>query len=558
MNPDPATDVCFEPGATESRTPLALHLSVRDPEVVAELARHPDGPVRAEFALSALRVGVLAIRQASGAIDAAAIREEGQRLVAGVGDVLKAQSAEWIGQVSKLVAQYFDPKTGVLETRLSNLLRKDGEFDALLRRHLDADTSTIAQTLARHVGAQSAIFKLLSPDQKEGLLAALSGTLEGALKAQHERLRNEFSLDHESSALSRLVQRITDANGRLRDDLKTNVNALCAEFSLDNEQGALKRLVDQVEGAQRRITREFDLNNSESALKRLSELLTDTQAVIKGKLTLDDEGAPLARMQKHLLDVLRGINDANVRFQAEVREALSAMQARREEIDRSTRHGGIFEEAVGDLLMKLAQQAGDSFDAVGNTTGAIAYCKVGDHLITLGPDSAAPGERIVFEAKEDQSYRDSDALVEIKKACDNRQAQVGVFIYSKRTAPPHSEPLRRDGSYLFVIWDQEDPASDIYLKAAVSVARMLVVRKTMVSRETQEELATMEQAVFRIGAQAKRISDLQAPAETARRSSQKILDELTIIHDELEKQVRRLQDCVQALRPAADSDSAAA
>lgn len=536
--------------------PMSLSLTVRDAEVAAELARHPAGAAREGYALSALRVGVLAIRQASGVIDAAAIREEGQRLIAEVGTVLQTRSADLNKQLSGLVAQYFDPKTGVLEQRLSSLVRQDGELDRLIRRHLDADTSTIAQTLARHVGQQSPIFRLLSPDQKEGLVSALAGTLDAALKDQHQRIRQEFSLDQESSALSRLLKQITDANGRLRDDLKNNVDVLCGEFSLDNEDGALKRLVNQVERAQRCITSEFDLNNADSALMRLSKLLESTQATLSGSLTLDDDASPLSRMQNKLLEVLNEAAKRNSEFQSDMRAALEAMQARRQEADRSTRHGGVFEDAVGEFLRQEAQRLGDLLDAVGETVGLKPRCKVGDHVITLGPESAAPGERIVFEAKEDQSYRESNALAEIEEACENRGAQVGVFVFSKRIAPAGTESLRRIGRHILVVWDREDTLSDAYLKAAVSLARLVVVRKATLDRQTQEELAQMEQTVFRISRDAERISKLRPMAETARKSSEQIRDELAVISEDLEKQLERLRECVRALRPAADSAAA--
>jgi hypothetical protein len=47
--------------------------------------------------------------------------------------------------------------------RLERLTRPDGELEAILAKHLDGDRSTVAVTLARKVGEESALFKLLSP-----------------------------------------------------------------------------------------------------------------------------------------------------------------------------------------------------------------------------------------------------------------------------------------------------------------------------------------------------------------------------------------------------------
>src|SRR5437667_8222217 len=65
-----------------------LILRVTDPEVVTELLRHPDGSGREQYGLSALRLGVLALQQASGSVDAERIRNEGERLLAEVRSLL--------------------------------------------------------------------------------------------------------------------------------------------------------------------------------------------------------------------------------------------------------------------------------------------------------------------------------------------------------------------------------------------------------------------------------------------------------------------------------------
>lgn len=70
---------------------VSLDLVVTDRESVFELLRHEESS-RGDFALSALKVGVLAIRQACGVVDAQSIQEECQRFVEIVGDTLRVQS----------------------------------------------------------------------------------------------------------------------------------------------------------------------------------------------------------------------------------------------------------------------------------------------------------------------------------------------------------------------------------------------------------------------------------------------------------------------------------
>ena len=73
-------------------------------------------------------------------------------------------------------------------------------------------------------------------------------------------------------------------------------------------------------------------------------------------------------------------------------------------------HGLDFQQVVGCFVGQQVQRLGDLFEATNDSAGRIARCKVGDFLVILGPDSAAPESCIVFEAKQDRSYTQKDAL----------------------------------------------------------------------------------------------------------------------------------------------------
>ena len=52
---------------------IQLELYIRDPDLVAELEKHAEGLERDEFAIEAMKIGVLALRRASTAFDGAFI-----------------------------------------------------------------------------------------------------------------------------------------------------------------------------------------------------------------------------------------------------------------------------------------------------------------------------------------------------------------------------------------------------------------------------------------------------------------------------------------------------
>ena len=73
------------------------------------------------------------------------------------------------------------------------------------------------------------------------------------------------------------------------------------------------------------------------------------------------------------------------------------------------------------------------------TIGAIKHCKKGDLVVELGDDCVAAGARFVIGAKEDKSYTLPIARAELETAKKNRDAGVGVFVFSQKTAPTEAE-----------------------------------------------------------------------------------------------------------------------
>lgn len=437
-----------------------LRLRVVDPEVAAELRRRPAGEARDRYALEALRLGVLALRSASGAIDAAAVKEAGAAVVAEVRALLEGRAQEIARTLTETLGRYFDPKTGAVPRRLEDLVREGGEIDRALKAQVGAEGSALAETLRRHVGEGSRLLALLSPEHQDGVRAQVERLLSDSLREQREKICGEFSLDRKDSALSRLVGEIERAQGDLSVDLKARIEA------------------------------------------------------VTNALTLDVEDSALNRLRRELRDLLAASDERNRAFQAEVREALKVLEARRAEAARTTTHGVAFDDALGEVLAAAAAGLGDIYERTATTTGAIRYCKKGDHVTTLGPETAAPGARIVWEAKADKTYKEADACAELAEARKNRAAQVGVFVFARSHAPAMSEPIRRIGSDILVAWDHEEPASDIMVRTAYSLARALCVAERKAADDSSEAAAAISRAVRRIEEEAKHLDDFRKKAET--------------------------------------------
>jgi hypothetical protein len=504
---------------------LLLDLTVNDPELIRELISYSEGPERDRFALTALRIGLLALRQARGQIDADLVRSESDRLLADLNSKLSEHAQIVREGVSESLKHYFDPKDGRLAERIDRLVRKDGELESLLSRQIGNEDSQLTRTLSAHVGSDSPLMKVLSPDQSRGVLAAIREAVDCQLKTQREHVLAQFSLDNKDGALTRFIAELTDRQGILSSELGAKIDGAVHEFSLDDETSALSRLVGRVDEAHHKIARQF---------------------------SLDDDASALARMKRELQSLITEHRQDNQRFQAEVKEALAAMAARRQEAERSTRHGLEFEDAVFELLQFELQRQGDIVTAVGQSTGIIKNCKVGDAVIELGPETAAPGARVVVEAKERDKYSLESAREEIEKARSNREASVGLFIFSKRIAPKGQEPLKRLGNDVFVIWDAEDSTSDPYFKAGVSLARALCIRDRVQQKECTVDLREIDAAIVEIEKQAGSLEEVAGCTESIQSNCEKILKRIRIARTAFEKQVDTLREKAEALRTILD------
>lgn len=500
---------------------LHLDLTVEDRDTIRALAQYADGTDREEYALEALKIGVLALRHAAGSWDADFIQRETSRLIDSLRGQLDEHARHAQERLTNSFKSYLDPESGHFSQRLRQLTANDGELARLLRPLVDGDDSLLAKTLLSHVGENSPLMKLLSPDQSQGLLAALRTNVEAQLNSQRERLLKEFSLDNNEGALCRLVQEITSKHGDFTKDMRGKIDEVVKEFSLDEENSALSRLVGNVDKAQQRITQEFSLDNKQSALHKLKEELTT---------------------------ILTAHMKTNSDFQEEVKVALGKLVTKRQEEERSTVHGATFETAVFEFVAHQAHRRGDLPQSTGERPGLIKNCKVGDAVLELGPDSAAAGARIVFEAKQKAGYSLTEARAEIEQARKNRDAQIGIFVFSQRLAPTDLGPLTRLGHDLFLVWDAENTATDPFFLAALEIARALCIRTQHEAAERQLDFTTIDKSVLDIEKRVKNLDQIRSSAQTIKSSSEKILERVRIDQEALEKQVDLLRDSIGDLK----------
>src|SRR5579872_7454198 len=80
---------------------LILELMISDPEIIGELHKYSDPLERDAYAVTALGIGVAALKHANGALDGRTIRQEGERLLNSIEQLLTTQSSHLMVTVSE-------------------------------------------------------------------------------------------------------------------------------------------------------------------------------------------------------------------------------------------------------------------------------------------------------------------------------------------------------------------------------------------------------------------------------------------------------------------------
>lgn len=498
--------------SVDSETGLGIQLKlwVQDPEVVNELKQR-EGPEREQYALTALRVGVIALRQAGGLVDAEKLKLEGELILKELEKKLQLHTSALDRELNRELEKYFDPESGHFNERVGKLVSEDGELSRLLKSHLIGDNSLLAKELAAAVGAASPLMKHLDPTNKEGLVETITRIAQERLEEQSKKV--------------------------------------LGEFDLNNEEGALKRLISQIET-------NFNPDDPKTALGVLKKALGETQEQIRKDLSLDADGSALSNLHGKLKKQIDDMLEQQGKFQSDVREVLAELRGAKRERAVSPSGGFDFEDLAGAALRE--RMHGDElFESVGETTGLVARSKVGDHVQTLGPESAAPGGKIVYECKRADNYTLAKAVNELSDAKKNRGAEVGVFVLAAsslidnpKMQSEFSRSLTRQGNDIVVVWNPEDDSTNVNLDAAVTLARALVVRETVGNDAASEvDWATLDKALNDIDRQLQYFDELNTWTGNIERDAGKLKDRHKKMAEALRKDLERITDDLNTLRP---------
>jgi hypothetical protein len=153
----------------------------------------------------------------------------------------------------------------------------------------------------------------------------------------------------------------------------------------------------------------------------------------------------------------------------------------------------------------------------------------------------------VCECKAQKGYTEADALEELVVARKNRAAEVGVLILARESASPGFEPFRRVGMDLLVIWDESDATTDVYVKAAVSVARALVIQKQSDLGRSSADVVEIEQCIRSVEGLVAAVDSMAHDAQIVIKRGTRIGKTSNRVRERLAEEVERLMGVVEGM-----------
>lgn len=521
-----------------SITQSAVEIAIRDarPEALTSLAGMTPSQ-QGQLAHEAWLIGYRAVTNAHRLAEEARLNDIGKTLLEDIDGQLRTHTERQAERMQDAFATYFDPESGQLGERLRQFVGDGGTLPALLERHLGPQNSVLVETLVKHVGEHSPLFKKLSPTDSEGLLQLMSERLRLAFESQNGALQMALDPQCEGGAISRFVAGLRNELKRAEDDQAAQLKIALAALDTTKEDSLLNQLRRDAQHAREQLLQAINPNIPGSPLGVIQTSLTER----------------LERFAKSQQDQLEELKKSASEHQRDVREAVQRIELRKQEELHGTRGGRLFEDAVLDFIQRAVGGHGYVVENTGSSVGLRPACKIGDAVIEFPAGHAFSGARIVAEAKCDKSYSVSSALAELDQARANRGACVGIFVMAKSRAGAGFPTFARYGQDVLIVWDDENAASDPYLEAALMVGLALAIRhRTVASDGDLQALQKIEQ---RIAREVERLLDIRGAAEKIRKQVEVIEEAADNGNRGLQKLLKDAKKTLCALKVELNDDA---
>ncbi len=294
-----------------------------------------------------------------------------------------------------------------------------------------------------------------------------------AVRSEFDRFaeQNRVANERAAEALEVVLRsNFGDGDGRLPRTLEAFLG----------DRGKLKATIDEL----------FDPARRDSAIGRISGMLEEYFDGDASRLaTLLDPtrmGSPLHQFR---IEVAKGFEA----LQEKLAAIEAAQSARAGERAKSAAKGGDFESLLETMLGEIARGANDLLERTGTESGDAGRSKKGDFVLTMDPELTRGAElRVVVEAK-DRKISGREMRDELREAKTNRDAAVGLVVFTPQHAPAGIEPFDVRAGDVYCVVDPADP-DPATLHAAVRLARLLALASLRES-EAEMDVAAVTEAL---------------------------------------------------------------
>lgn len=159
---------------------LELHLTINDHDLCEELGEHTEGPQRNKFAISAMKIGVIALRQAQGRIDADRVRQAEDHLLTEMGHAFEKHLSDAKREIGGELKDYLDPREGRLKDGMKSKAEiqeranavyervEAGESQASIARDMGVTRQFISRIYRREIGYRTGTKVRKPPGRRPG------------------------------------------------------------------------------------------------------------------------------------------------------------------------------------------------------------------------------------------------------------------------------------------------------------------------------------------------------------------------------------------------------
>jgi len=329
---------------------------------------------------------------------------------------------------------------------------------------------------------------------------------------------------------------------KLSEKLSKNLDSFKEEFKkefekvFDEDGGLMKKTLEQYLGEGGKLEDLFDPKNKESAISKMSSIFDShfkgKDSVIFKLLDHNEPESPIASLKKDLIEY----------YLKDMRDKLIGKEAAEAEREKGTEKGRSYQKDVFSRINEICKPFQDIPEYTADISGKIARSKVGDVVVTINPSSTGDIPlRIVFEAKDSGAYNIQKIQKELNEARENRDAHIGIAVFTEDTCPLECTPFQQYGDDVIICTFNQDDRECLGLNLAYRVSRIAALKK-LGGPQPQIDKVQMQTLITQCKDKLKAITSIKSKISRMANDVNNDLDdlntELTILFSKLDQVIQ--------------------